>query len=302
MTIITFNNGSTIKDIKEAFKYFFLITEFLYIFDKHRPMYKLMNKKVFSFVVGLIFVLQLAHAQASFSNEIGAYVGPAAFYSDYGERGDSETNFGNVGFTIGLVHYMNFSYTSGYDIYSPLNYVKDHFKIRNEISYTNVNLEHFGRFVAPERTSLTAQQLRGMRGETTVFSLGSSIEFYPLSIKAFESNGPKISPHIGVGIHYSFYTPRAFSTLGELGDPAITPEKFIDAFTNESGSAISLVGSIGGRYKLSPLEDLLIQAKWQFFFSDFVDGLSPDETRFPENRANDWMFFIQVGYIFYLEN
>ncbi len=260
-----------------------------------------MKKKLFLSLISLLLVSKLTNSQ-SFSNEIGAYVGPVAFYSDYGQRNDFETNFGNVGFTIGLTHYMNFSYTKGYDIYSPLNYIKDHFKIRNEISYTNVNLEHFGEFVAPERTSLFADQLRGMRGESTIFSLGSSVEFYPWSIKDFESNGLKIAPHVGFGIHYSFYTPRAFSTLGVLGDPAITPEKFIDAFTNDSGSAISLVGSLGGRYKISPLEDLLIQAKWQFFFSDFVDGLSPDSTRFPENRANDWLFSIQVGYIFYLEN
>ena len=260
-----------------------------------------MKKNLFFFLSAFLLVSQLVKSQ-SFSNEIGAYVGPVAFYSDYGQRQNFDTNIGNVGFSIGLVHYMNFSYTSGYDIYSPLNYIKDHFKIRNELSYTNVNLQHFGEFVAPERTSLFAQQLRGMRGESTVFSLGSSIEFYPFSIKDFESGGPKLSPHIGAGIHYSFYTPKAFSELGVLGDPAVTPEKFIDAFTNDSGSAISLVGSLGLRYKISPLEDILIQAKWQLFFSDFVDGLAPDETRFPENRANDWMFFINVGYIFYLEN
>ncbi|NAS31174.1 glutamate dehydrogenase [Flavobacteriaceae bacterium R38] len=260
-----------------------------------------MRKKIFfSFCIATL-VFQLTNSQASFSNEIGAYAGPVALYSDYGQRQNFDTNIGNVGFTIGLTHYMNFSYTNGYNIYSPLNYVKDHFKIRNEISYTKVNLQHFGDFVAPDRTSLFAQQLRGMRGESSIFSLGSSVEFYPLSIKNFESNGYKISPHIGAGIHYSFYTPRAFSTLGVLGDPAVTPEKFQGAFTNESGSAISLVGSIGGRYKISPLEDLLLQAKWQFFFSDFVDGLSPDENRFPENRANDWLFSIQIGYIFYLE-
>lgn len=259
-----------------------------------------MRIKLFFFISTFLLVFQLANSQ-SFSNEIGAYVGPVAFYSDYGQRRNFDTNIGNVGFSIGLVHYMNFSYTKGYDIYSPLNYIKDHFKIRNEVSYTSVNLEHFGEFVDPSNTSLFAEQLRGMRGESTIFSLGSSFEFYPFSIKDFENGYPKIAPYGGFGIHYSFYTPSATSTLGILGDPDITPEKYIDAFTNESGSAISLVGNIGIRYKISQLEDIILQGKWQLFFSDFIDGLNPDETRFPENRANDWLFSIQVGYVFYLE-
>jgi hypothetical protein len=42
-------------------------------------------------------------------------------------------------------------------------YFNDHFKL-SELSYNKTDLEHFGEWVAPERTSLGAKQLRAMKG------------------------------------------------------------------------------------------------------------------------------------------
>ncbi|WP_340199564.1 THC0290_0291 family protein [Ascidiimonas sp. W6] len=255
-------------------------------------------KKTF-FIFIFLLVANIGKAQL-FSNEIGAFAGPVAMYSDYGERNDSGTNFGNVGFGIGLLHYMNFSTSGGYSGVN-IPFFEDHFKIRNEILYTKVNLQHYGEYVDPSRTTLTAQQLRGMRGESSVFSVGTNLEYHLLSIRAFESGGPKFAPSIGLGINYSLYTPKASSTLGVLGDPAITPVKYQDAFSNDAGSTFALIGTMGTRYKISPFEDLSLSLRWQFFFSNWVDGLNPDENLYPENKANDWMFSINLAYIFYLE-
>lgn len=258
-----------------------------------------MSLKRTIFISVFLLIAYTGNAQL-FSSEIGAFAGPVALYGDYGERNDSGTNLGNIGFGIGLLHYMNFSTSNGYSGVN-IPFFQDHFKVRNEILYTKINLQHYGEYVDDSRTSLTAQQLRGMRGESSIFSIGTNLEYHIMSIRAFESGGPKFAPSIGLGMNYSFYNPTAFSTLGVLGDPDITPVKYQDAFSNESGTTFSLIGTAGTRYKLSDSEDLSLNLRWQFFFSNWVDGLNPDENLYPENKANDWMFSINLAYIFYFE-
>lgn len=265
------------------------------------PTAALMSKKLIVLLFALFLFSQKGEAQF-FSSEIGVYAGPAFFYSDYGQRNDFGTNIGNLGFNVGIVHYMNFAYTRNYSLReSRFKYFKNHFKIRNELSYTKVNLQHFGEYVDDSKTSIQAQQLRGMRGQSTIFSVGTNLEYYPFSLRAFEYGYPRLAPHIGIGVAFNFYTPEATSELGVLGDPRITPEKYIDAFTNESGSVLSLVGTLGARYKITRSEDLLFNLTWRHFFSDWVDGINPDPNLYPENKSNDWIFAINVGYIFYLE-
>jgi len=240
------------------------------------------------------------HAQFGFSHEIGVIVGPTAFQSDFGERSDFETNSSNVGLEIGIVHYLNFSYRAECNCYTRYTYFNDHFKVRNELSFTSVDLEHFGRWVGPDKTSLTAQQLRAMKGKTVIFNVGTQLEFFPRSIRAFESGAFSFAPYAALGVQYNNFNPTVESELGPLGTPETTPEKYIDAFRNESGSTFSVVGSLGTRYKLTATSDLLFDLRWKYYFSNWVDGLNPDENRYPENRANDWEFFINVGYIYYL--
>jgi hypothetical protein len=44
-----------------------------------------------------------------FSHEVGVIAGPVAFQSDYGQRYNLNTNAGNTGLGIGIIHYINFS-------------------------------------------------------------------------------------------------------------------------------------------------------------------------------------------------
>jgi hypothetical protein len=58
----------------------------------------------------LLFVLlgfsNNSNAQFGFSHEVGVIAGPVAFQSDYGERYNLDTNAGNTGMGIGIIHYI----------------------------------------------------------------------------------------------------------------------------------------------------------------------------------------------------
>ena len=254
----------------------------------------------------LISAKQEVLSQFGFSHEIGVITGPVTFYSDFGQRNNFETNAGNVGFGVGLIHYINFSYRADCNCYTRDTYFNDHFKIRNEIDYHKTNLEHLGRWVDPDDQSLFARQLRAMKGSTTVFDIGSQLEYFPLSIRDFAAGGYKLAPFVSLGVHYVNFNPEVNSSLGPLNTPASTPVKSINAFQQEAASTFSIVGSIGVRYKLTPLSDLMLDSRWQYYFSDWVDGLNPgidqNEVRpVPENKSNDWIYWINVGYIYYLD-
>jgi hypothetical protein len=240
-----------------------------------------------------------ANAQFGFSHEVGVIVGPVAFQSDFGERHNMETNLGNTGYGIGLIHYLNFAYSAECNCYAPLTYFNDHFKLRSELSYNKTKLDHFGQWV--DGDGALATRLRGMKGSTSITNIGMQLEYFPLSIRDFSATPGAWGPFVSLGAQFSFYNPEVYSTLGPMGIPATTPIKYYDAYTSENGTVWSVVGSIGTRYKLTILSDLMIDLRWQYYFSDWVDGLRPDPTIYKENKANDWNVWLNVGYIYYID-
>ena len=239
-------------------------------------------------------------AQFGFSHEVGVIIGPVALQSDYGERHDFKTNAGNTGFGVGIIHYMNFSYRADCNCYNPETYFNDHFKLRSELSYNKTELQHFGEWVDPSRQTLFAEQLRAMRGSTSITNIGMQLEFFPFSIRDFSATPGKLGPFVSLGGQFSFYNPEHSSLLGPVGTPITTPIKYIDATTNDGGTVWSVVGSVGTRYKLTVLSDLMVDLRWQYYFSDWVDGMKPDPAVYKENKANDWNFWFNVGYIYYI--
>lgn len=253
----------------------------------------------------LFLVKQSSFSQGGFSHEVGLITGPIVFYSDFGQRYDFETNTGNVGFGVGLIHYINFSYSSDCNCYTRDVYFNDHFKIRSEIDYHKTNLQHYGKWVAPDRTSLTADQLRAMDGSSTVIEVGSQLEYFPFSIRDFAAGQYKIAPFISLGAHWVNFDPEVYSTIGTLNNPSTTPDKYYNAFQQEPASTWAVVGGVGIRYKLSPLSDLMLDSRWHFYFSDWVDGLNPTfenngTVPVPENKANEWIYWLNIGYIYYI--
>lgn len=247
-------------------------------------------------------------AQFGFSHEIGVIAGPIAFQSDYGERYDLETNIGNSGTGIGIIHYLNFSYAAECNCYTPETYFNDHFKLRSELSYNKTNLEHLGEWVKPNRTSIYADMLRAMKGTTSLTNIGMQLEYFPFSIRDFTSRNGSLAPFVSLGAQFSYYNAKAYSTLGPLGTPITTYPKYLtptdnrpNGFSSESSSVWSVVSSLGVRYKLTPLRDLMIDLRFQYFFSDWVDGLKPNPDLYKENKANDWLVWLNFGYIYYLQ-
>jgi hypothetical protein len=258
------------------------------------------KKFIITSLLFFVFTINVT-AQFGFSHEIGVIAGPVAFQSDYGERHDFSTNIGNTGYGIGLIHYLNFSYRAECNCYTPQTYFNDHFKLRSELSYSKTSLKHFGQWVDASHTSLGANQLRAMKGSTAVTNIGMQLEFYPLSIRDFTSTVGSFAPFFSLGGQFSFYDPQASSDLGPLNSPISTPIKYYNATTNQGGTVWSIVSSVGCRYKLNDLSDLMVDMRWQYYFSNWVDGLNPDPAKYPENKANDWLVWFNVGYIYYLQ-
>lgn len=265
--------------------------------------------RILKLVILTFFFSNLSVAQFGFSHEVGIIAGPVAFQSDYGERHDFSTNAGNTGFGIGLIHYMNFSYRADCNCYTPETYFNDHFKLRSEISYNKTNLEHFGKWV--DRNSVPAAQLRAMKGSTAVTDIGMQLEFYPLSIRNFTATTGSWGPFVSLGAHYSFYSPTVSTSYGLPGglenEDNIYPKYWTPSegkdhgFSNDKGSTWSIVSSVGTRYKLTPLSDLIIDLRTQYYFSNWVDGLNPNPDLYKENKANDWNLWLNFGYIYYLD-
>jgi hypothetical protein len=250
----------------------------------------------------------MANAQFGFSHEIGVIAGPVAFQSDYGERYNFSTNAGNTGYGIGLIHYINFSYQAECNCYAPYTYFNDHFKLRSELSYNKTDLQHFGEWVNPDKISFDADQLRAMKGKTAVTNIGMQLEYFPLSIRDFTARIGSFGPFISLGGQFCYYNTEANSSMGTLGTPLTTFSKYLVSsdghqygFSTESSSTWSIVSSVGIRYKLAPLSDLMVDFRLQYYFSDWVDGLNPNKKLSPENKANDWLVWFNVGYIYYLQ-
>lgn len=262
-----------------------------------------MNKKIIYSLLLLFGISQFSCAQFGFSHEVGAFVGPVAFQSDFGERHDLTTNAGNTGYGVGLVHYMNFSYRAECNCYTPETYFNDHFKLRTELSFTKTKLDHFGEWA--EKQSYGGAQLRAMNGETKVTDIGMQLEYFPWSIRQFTATDGAWGPFIGLGAHFNFYKPNVYTTTGNGKVSALTmpwfPKYYDNGVNNDGGSTWSIVSSVGSRYKLNELSDLFVELRWQYYFSNWVDGVSPNQQLYPENKVNDWNLWLNFGYIYYLD-
>lgn len=261
----------------------------------------MLKLKRLSLFIGLILASSIGHSQLGFSHEIGVIAGPVAFQSDFGVRNDFETNAGNTGIGIGIVHYINFSYRADCNCYTTDTYFNDHFKLRSELSWNKTNLDHFGKWVDPDRTSEDAERLRAHSGVANNFDIGMQIEYFPKSIRSFQAFAYKFAPFVSLGVHYTSYNPEASTTYGDGN--ILNSDNFYSfwepgSIDPSSGSTWSVVGSIGTRYKLTVLSDLMLDLRWQYYGTNWVDGLNH---QLDSNKANDWLVWLNFGYIYYLD-
>ena len=251
-------------------------------------------------LISLLFAgTQLGFSQLGISHEIGAIVGPVEFRSDFGVRNSEETNLGNSGFGIGIIHYINFAYRADCNCYSTDTYFNDHFKLRSEISYNTTKLDHFGQWQAANGEN--AKRLRGHTGEANNFDIGMQLEYFPKSIRSFQAFSYRLAPFVSLGAHYTSYTPKAYTTYGSqtIEDPTNFWSSWEAGSIDPSkGSTWSVVTSVGVRYKLTKLSDLMLDLRWQYYFSDWIDGLNH---QLDSNKFNDWLVWLNFGYIYYLD-
>lgn len=249
------------------------------------------------------FVIVTVKSQDRNSHEIGFITGAASFTTDYGARNNFSSNVGgNIGMGIGAIYYLNFSdYRYGWD--QRTNYFSEHFRVRAELSYMSANLDHFGKWIDiidnnTGELSLGAQQLRAMHGKTTLINFGAQLEFHIVDIVDFGSRripDLKWSPYASAGFMVDYYDPDL-----KIDEPYdIFPKWAVEGATNmKSNFTGSLTFGVGTRYKLGEYSDILIESRWQYFFSNFVDGLNARDDS--ANKFNDWLLWVHVGYVYYL--
>ena len=239
-----------------------------------------------------VFFFSLFHSvysQMGTGYELGILVGPVQMRSDFGLRGDQATNQGNIGFGAGIMLDLN-----PMDWGNRRDYIYDHFKIRFDLSYNKTNLKHYGKFVADDQTSENADKLRAQTGEAKNVNLGVGLEYYPLSLKNFFYEFFHFSPYAILGVQYTYARPGSnITSQDQLYGPwankgSINVESFYTFGINVGG---------GVRYKVSEYSDFLLEIQWQFYNSDWVDGLNHP---LDYNENNDSLIWINLGYVYYL--
>lgn len=276
----------------------------------------MLNLKLLASFFCLFVMYQTAFSQLGFSHEIGVIAGPVEFRSDFGSRFDEATNLGNSGIGIGIIHYINFAYRADCNCYSTDTYFNDHFKLRNEISWNYTVLDHHGEWIQPDKVSVNADKLRAHHGVAENFDIGTQIEYFPRSIRSFQAFSYILAPYISLGIHYTQSSPQGSTEYGDqnifngdniysywYNDPRFLPpipagEQRQYPIDLKQRSNWSMVTSVGVRYKIGVLSDLLLDLRWQLYFSDWVDGFNH---KLSYNKFNDWLVWLNFGYVYYLD-
>lgn len=244
----------------------------------------------------LIFLFGNATAFAQkglLGQEIGIVAGPVAYYTDYGLRYNLETNTSNTGMGVGLVYYVNFAYRADCNCYTRDSYFNDHFRVRAEIDYHWGELHHFGKI--SQRNTPSGELLRGMVGSAKVLEMGAHLEYFPFSIRDYTAFAYPIAPFLSLGFNFVDYNPHTYSTLGPL-EENLYPT-FQGGVSQERGSTWSMVLGLGTRYKISPFSDLVANFQWRYYDTDWIEGLDHNN---PQDKYNDMMFWLNFGYIYYL--
>lgn len=263
-----------------------------------------MFKPIILTIVAFFGISNIAIAQSDLAQEVGIIFGPTTFQSDYGERNNFDTNVGNNGFGIGIVHFINFSANNNRE-----SFFTEHFKVRSELSFNHTKLEHFGEWVENEKRKNLVRHLRGMHGTSTLVNLGAQLEFSPfMKIHDFENTIGSFSPYVSLGFQVSYYKTKVSSRLGQLGLPVTTYPKYLSpsdgrqfGFSSENGVVLSATLGVGVHYKLTTMSDLMFEVRYQGYNSDWVDGLNPNKDIYKENKSNDSQVWFNAGYIYYLE-
>ena len=233
------------------------------------------------------------------THDIGVFLGTATMQTDYGQRGNFLSSYGNSALSFSLIHYLHFFNT---DIrWNSEDDIANHLMLKTEFNImTTAKFQHYGIYT--EGNSNLAIQLRAMKGSISMVNFGFQGEYYLKDLREFmfPYSEMKWNPYLSLGFKYSSYKNTLTSDLGDWRtDITVLPTKYNTpgSLAVGNGGTFSLILGAGTRYKLSEKFDIAANFNWQYFFSDAVDGLQANVI---ENKNNEWLIHVQVGIIYHL--
>lgn len=260
-------------------------------------------KKSLPILIVLItfFFFSTIYSQSRFSHELGVSFGMASFQTDFGESGDFPSANAAT-FSFGVSHYLKF-FGSQYSWRSGSSYFSDHFRLKTEFNYMlNTRVEHEGSYA--QGGSDVALKLQAMTGEIKMYNLGTNLEYYFSELEDYASyykSKGSLNPFISIGLHYSFYDPNIFVNDVSLEGKIEPYDDLIDKWQEdaiflEKGTTLGASIGAGIRYSIDDF-DLVLDGRWQHFFSDKVDGLD-DTSNVSGSDFNDTMVYVNFGVVY----
>lgn len=239
-----------------------------------------------------------------YTHDVGVFTGVYAMQSDYGQRYNFQSEVGNAAMSISLVHYLTFYNRN--DRWNARYRLIDDIAIKTEINYmTTDNLRHHGEYTIGGGPTSNRQKLRDMRGSVNLLNFGVSAEYHFNDLRSFSAyySEYKWNPYVSLGLMYSMFENDLTTEYGDgdwRSDPTLLYTKWQDWEDRAvgKGSTGSAVLGAGIRYKLTERMDLSALGRFQYFFSDNVDGLNAKDR--VENKYNEWLVSFQVGVVWHL--
>lgn len=142
-----------------------------------------------------------------------------------------------------------------------------------------------------------------MTGSVKMYNGGLSLEYYFVELEDYSSffrSSGSFNPFVGLGLQYTYAQPDIFVdgvSLKGQEEPYedLIPKWQEGAIDLENQNIMSATASAGLRIGLEKV-DFVIEGRYQYFFSDKLEGLyAPDD---PGNKNNDTMVFINVGVVY----
>jgi hypothetical protein len=264
--------------------------------------------KILTPIIFIVFFAHNSYAQRQRSNithEIGFALGISSFTTDYGQRYDWNSNVGGNKLSgFGVIHYLTFT-DYRYRWNHQTTYFAEHFRLRNEISYHQAPLNHYGKWIKIIG-GVQGEKLRAMHGKARTWHVGTHLEYHFVDINDFGSRRDpnlKWSPYLSLGAGVNFYNPTVSTSYGDgdwKNDYDLLFKKWAGPGMADDSRGITMSATIGvgTRFKLGEYSDLFIEYRNQYFFSNWIDGLNARND--PANKFVDWLVWLHVGYVYYL--
>ena len=164
----------------------------------------------------LVFILlaniPLIKAQ-HFTHDVGVFAGVSVIQTDFGQRGNFQSSFGNGSTSFSLAHYLHFfnkslSWNDNDELLNKL-------AIKSEVNFiTSNSFNHHGYFA--DKNTINGEKLRTMTGTLSLINLGISLEYYFRDLSSFINpySDYKFNPYVTFGIRYSLYNNKIESSFG----------------------------------------------------------------------------------------